>query len=129
MSSGTLNQRDPRLDLSCYGIYASSWSFWCSREDELDIGGLPATSGSGGARRAPVKLGLEEGIDGESLGKTTVCSQGVQRRAQTARGRPGGDESTGEVRRPEVEDDGVAGVAGLEGTSASAEMTRATRRS
>ena len=78
---GALNQRDPRLDLSCYGIYASSWSFWCSREDELDIGGLPATSGSGGARRAPVKLGLEEGIDGENLGKTTACSQGVQRRA------------------------------------------------
>ena len=75
-----------------------------------------------------MKLGLEEGIDGENLGETTACSQGVQSRAQTARGRPGGDESTGEVRRPEVEDDGVAGVAGLEETSASAETTRATRR-
>ena len=128
-SSGSLNQRDLRSVLSCYGIYASSWSCWCPRKDELDIGGLPATSGSGGPRRAPVKLGLEEGIDGENLGKTTACSQGVQRRAQTARGRPGGDESTGEVRRPEVEDDGVAGVAGLEEASASAEMTRATRRS
>ena len=128
-SSGSLNQRDLRSVLSSYGIYASSWSCWCPRKDELDIGGLPATSGSGGPRRAPVKLGLEEGIEGENLGKTTACSQGVQSRAHTARGRPGGDESTGEVRRPEEEDDGVAGVAGLEGTSASAEMTRATRRS
>ena len=44
-------------------------------------------------------------------------------------GKAWGDESTGEVRRPEVEDDGVAGVAGLEEALASAEMTRATRRS
>ena len=86
-------------------------------------------SGSGGARRAPVKLGLEEGIDGENLGDTTACSQGVQSRAQTARGRPGGDESTGEVWRPEVEDDGAAGVAGLGVASASAGRTRPTRRS
>ena len=77
-SSGSLQQGDLRSVLSCYGIYASSWSFWCSREDELDIGGLPATSGSGGPRRAPVKLGLEEGIDGESLGEMTACSRGVQ---------------------------------------------------
>ena len=80
-SSGSLQQGDLRSVLSCYGIYASSWSFWCSREDELDIGGLPATSGSGGPRRAPVKLGLEEGIDGENIGETTACSRGVQSRA------------------------------------------------
>ena len=80
-SSGSLNQGDLRSVLSCYGIYASSWSCWCPRKDELIIGGLPATSGSGGPRRAPVKLELEEGIDGENLGETTACSRGVQSRA------------------------------------------------
>ena len=40
-----------------------------------------------------------------------------------------GSESTLEVRRPEVEDDGVGGDAELGEASASAEMTRATRRS
>ena len=108
----------------------AKWPIW---QDQLGRLGSPeeasAMSRSGGPRRAPVKLGLEEGIDGENLGETTACSQGVQRRAQTARGRPGGDESTGEVRRLEEEDDGVAGVAGREEASASAGMTRATRRS
>ena len=78
---GALKQGDPRLVLSCYGIYASSWSCWCPRKDELIIGGLPATSGSGGPRQAPVKLELEEGIDGQNLGETTACSRGVQSRA------------------------------------------------
>ncbi len=54
---------------------SADWSCWCSREDELDIGRLPATSGSGGARRAPVKLRLEEGIDGGNLGEMTACSR------------------------------------------------------
>ena len=77
-SSGSLNQRDLRSVLSCYSIYASTWSCWCPRKDELIIGGPPATSGSGGPRRAPVKLELEEGIDGENLGEMTACSRGVQ---------------------------------------------------
>ena len=78
---GVFELGDLRSVLSCYGIYASSWSCWCPRKDELDIGGLPATSGSGGPRRAPVKLGLEEGIDGENLGETTACSRGVRSKA------------------------------------------------
>ena len=128
-SSGSLNQRDLRSVLSCYGIYASSWSCWCPRKDELIIGGLPTTSGSGGPRRAPVKLELEEGIDGENLGEMTACSRGVQSRAWTARGRAEGDESSRACRRPKVEDDDVVGVARLGEASASAGMTRATRRS
>ena len=79
-----------------------------------------------------VGLGGELGLDaGRAMGR-----EGKRRRAHggsdgvlEARGRPGGSESTGEVRRPEVEDDGVAGDAGLGEASASAERTRATRRS
>ena len=40
-----------------------------------------ATSCSGGSRRAPMELGLEEGIDGEILGERRASSRGVQRRA------------------------------------------------
>jgi len=80
-SLGSLNQRDLRSVLSCYSIYASTWSCWCPRKDELIIGGLQAMSGSGGPRRAPVKLELEEGIDGGNFGETNACSRGVQSRA------------------------------------------------
>ena len=44
-------------------------------------GELPATSYSGGPRRASVELGLEEEIEGESLGKSLLGSRGVQWKA------------------------------------------------